>query len=71
MEIRYDVIPVDGGWVLTDSRGAPRAFLSESAALSVALALAGGAGQGVEVHLWRNGTSTIVYPLQQTSNFSR
>lgn len=60
--LRFDIVELPSGWLLTDGRRPPQAFLSSAEALAVAKAEAAAAADRTEIHLWKNGTPTRIYP---------
>lgn len=60
--LRYDIIERNGGWLLIDSRGPPRAFLSSAEALTAAKSEVTQQTEPAEIHQWRNQVPTQVYP---------
>jgi len=53
VDMRYDIVPVEGGWLLTDWFSPPRPYLTSQEAIDGALAAAG--GRRVEIYVWREG----------------
>jgi hypothetical protein len=65
--LRYDILDYKGGWLLTDGRGPPRAFLTSTQALDVAGADARARAGPTEINLWQNGELVRVYPELATA----
>ena len=66
-KVRYDIVERPGGWLLTDNRQPPRAFLSSFEAIGVAKAEARARPEPSEIHIWRDGVSVMLYPLERSA----
>ena len=61
---RLEVVEAFGGWIVSDQRGEPARYPSETQALGEAMKQAermAAAGTSVEVHLWMDGKDTIIF----------
>jgi len=61
---RLEIVAEGDGWLVSDQRHAPRRYLSSQEAIAMATFEArrmAAEGTRVEVHLWRDGYSEVVF----------
>jgi hypothetical protein len=65
MDVRFEVLKIDGIWMLTQRKREMRPFGSQSAAITAEIAEAcrhhEEAGGRATVHLWRDGIEEVIF----------
>lgn len=67
---RLEIVQEGDGWLVSDQRHSPRRYLSSHEAIAMATFEAkrlGANGVDVEVHLWRDGYSEVVFQAGPSS----
>ena len=65
--VRYNIVEHNGGWLVSDGEGPPRAFLSASEAERVARMDALARTEPTEIHLWRNREWLVIKPAPRAA----